>query len=184
MVIEFTHPLDSHLDHEHDEPKPDVGTFTILPDGDELEIGEMAAPHLGGKVTPYEEVWHELDAGLDALKGRSGVSPSWILESVDARVKSYYGRAGKFFLGLRQTVLPGADDGRLTFSALRQELDTTSGRWSTKYSMGKVDGMFRMDNVDGDDSLGQSWSVGDKIRIGRSNEPCVVKAIVKDAEKA
>lgn len=37
---------------------PDIGTCHTLPNGDEMETGEMVNP-TSGKVEPYEEVWRE-----------------------------------------------------------------------------------------------------------------------------
>lgn len=186
--MKFTHPLDSHYAVDQDEEEPDVGEFTKLPNGDDLETGVMAAPHLGGKIMPYEEVWRELDprldlAGSDGGDGSSSSSRkpgSWILESIDQPTasddsvftKSYYAKAGTFFLALRQ--VKDASASSLSFSAIRQEWEPDTLSWTTKYKIGNVDGMFDLaKEADGD----RVWAVGDKVTVGFERELCIVRAI-------
>lgn len=174
MKIEFTHPLDSHHpNNESDDVSaaPDLGEFTKLPNGDDLETGEMAAPHLGGKVMPYEEVWRQLDPSIhgddtnsESADGSSEVT-AWILESVDEEdpakntaeltTKSFYARIGRFYLAIRQMRAAssdpnqekssGGETGTTSFAALWQELDAQSMTWETKHAIGDVARMPRMD---------------------------------------
>ena len=72
----FTHELDSHDSFE----AVDCGTFTTLPNGDDLEKGSMPRPDLPGHPeSKYEEVWR----GLKFPEGPDGRTKgiSWILES-------------------------------------------------------------------------------------------------------
>ncbi|GJE85213.1 hypothetical protein PsYK624_012910 [Phanerochaete sordida] len=55
----FNHLLDSRVP-EGAQPPPDVGTWHVLANGDELETGEMLNPATGA-TEPYEEVWREED---------------------------------------------------------------------------------------------------------------------------
>ncbi|KEF51601.1 uncharacterized protein A1O9_12236 [Exophiala aquamarina CBS 119918] len=182
LKVKFTHPLDSHYVAGQEEEEPDVGEFTKLPNGDDLETGIMGAPHLGGKIMPYEEVWRELDPQLDlsGVSGRSKTS-SWILESVDQPstkgdptvTKSYYAKAGNFFLALRQVTI--ARPSSISVSAIRMEWDTEKLSWNTKYKIGNVDGMFDLSQeaADGDGF----WKVGDEVKVGLAKEICTVRSI-------
>lgn len=200
--MKFTHEIDSHHtspttteeEGEDEEEVADEGEFTKLPNGDDLEVGEMPAPHRGGKVSPYREVWRELKVGFndddDASKGKE---TCWVLESLNATQKrTFYCRVGKFFLALRRTEKD--DDGKkveVEFSAIRQEevrTGTGGKEWTTKYSIGKeVDDMFNMstesefvlENVNGD---GLAWNVDGQVAVksrkdGAIREVCVVRAV-------
>jgi len=182
VKVKFTHPLDSHYVAGQDEEEPDVGEFTKLPNGDDLETGVMAAPHLGGQTMPYEEIWRELDPRLD-LFGVSGGSraSSWILESVEqpktgevaTLTKSYYAKAGKFFLALRQVTI--ANPSSISVSAIRQEWDADKRAWDTKYKIGNVEGMLDLSQGAADSQA--DWKVGDEITIAISKEVCTVRSI-------
>ncbi|KAF7797797.1 hypothetical protein EIP86_009002 [Pleurotus ostreatoroseus] len=57
----WTRVVDSHWANGHDgdgEEEADIGRCEPLPNGDELETGEMRNPDTG-RVEPYEEVWRE-----------------------------------------------------------------------------------------------------------------------------
>lgn len=180
--MKFTHPLDSHYVVGQGEEEPDVGEFTKLPNGDDLETGVMAASHLGGKIIPYEEIWRELDPYYDLVGvGGGGRTSSWILESVDQSntgegstlTKSFYAKAGKFFLALRQVTI--SIPSSISVSAIRQEWDAGKRAWNTKYKIGNVEGMFDLNQeaAGGD----RDWKVGDEITVGLSNEFCTVRSI-------
>ncbi|RFU25054.1 hypothetical protein B7463_g11285, partial [Scytalidium lignicola] len=180
MRVKFTHLIDSHDIDGSGECGDDVGEFTKLPNGDDLEIGEMPAPHLGEQVRPYKEVWREL------MTDRKVQGEYWIIESIDGSDtqiedktttlrRTFYARAGGFFLALRQTKERVSKEGsdnffyNVGFSAIRQDLDVETNCWSSKYSIGKVDGMWDM--LSGQEIMIQdvetmsSWEVGDKIVI-------------------
>lgn len=198
MKVKFTHSIDSHhLDKESDDAgvPPDVGDFTKLPNGDDLETGEMPAPHLGGKVMPYEEIWREFDPNAveDNTRASHGDSnlnlTAWILESIDQQEateqksrasssKSFYARIGKYFVALRQMTS--------SFSAIRQDFDLTKGSWKTKHTIGNVAGMPTMETEDlGNDSNASTWKAGDRVTIGSSSqnadteEVCIVRAVIQ-----
>ena len=56
----WTHEVDSRAAVEGAPPAPDVGHCQRLPNGDELETGEMINPTTG-KLCAYEEVWRDED---------------------------------------------------------------------------------------------------------------------------
>lgn len=182
VKVKFTHPLDSHYVAGEEEGEPDIGEFTKLPNGDDLETGVMAAPHMGGKVMPYEEIWRELDPGVGSTGCDSDHKDfSWILESVDqpggaetsSLSKSYYAKGGKFFLALRQVNI--ASPPSVSVSAIRQDWDSGKSAWITKYRIGDVDGMFSISSgVDGEGS----WIVGDEVKVGPGGERCIVRSLV------
>jgi len=70
----------------------DSGHFSILPNGDELETGEMLNPATG-RVMAYEEIWRKLpllDTAVDAI----------CLESVGGDGKAFIGQIGQRFQGI------------------------------------------------------------------------------------
>ncbi|KAL4772569.1 hypothetical protein BDW60DRAFT_222475 [Aspergillus nidulans var. acristatus] len=70
----FTHELDSRSAFG----VADCGTFSALPNGDDLEVGVMPRPDLpGAPVSKYEEVWRELP--FLRMEGHENVS--FVLES-------------------------------------------------------------------------------------------------------
>lgn len=113
------------------QPPEDVGDFVKLPNGDDFETGEMPAPHLGGKIAPYEEIWRQLSPTLlptnnqdhdhrtgDQCPSCEVGTVAWILESVDvedgkapaaeddgkssAKSKTFFARIGRFYLAIRR----------------------------------------------------------------------------------
>lgn len=204
--VKFTHEIDSHDTTTNDnteskeageEEVADEGTFTKLPNGDDLEIGEMPAPHLGGKVAAYREVWRELNAFDNDIKNEDD-RVCWMLESVEApeekqerkeKKRTFYCRVGRFFLALRRAETRVSDVDpkavEVEFSGIRQEFE---GReWVTKYSVGtEADDMLHMstskfvlENVKGEDS---AWKVDDQVVIINKKdctvrEACVVRAV-------
>lgn len=180
--MKFTHPLDSHYVAGEEEGEPDIGEFTKLPNGDDLEEGVMAAPHLDGKIMPYQEIWRELDPGVVSTDGDGGDGKacSWILESIDqpstveatTTSKSYYAKGGKYFLALRQVQTTSPPS--ISVSAIRQDWDSEKLAWSTKYTIGNVDGMVNLSSeaiVDG------GWKVGDEVKVGSGGERCIVRSL-------
>ncbi|KAI1913968.1 hypothetical protein LOZ39_002257 [Ophidiomyces ophidiicola] len=71
-IVDFTHAIDSLNQFD----TADRGTFTKLPNGDDLEIGRMPRQDLpGAPIEDYEEVWRDIQLS-------TGVS--WILESEES----------------------------------------------------------------------------------------------------
>ncbi|KNG87894.1 hypothetical protein ANOM_003420 [Aspergillus nomiae NRRL 13137] len=131
--VQFTHEIDSHNSFDD----VDCGTFTTLPNGDDLETGSMARPDVpGAPVTEYEEVWRELTF-KEGPEG-SGQGASWVLESKhDIKVgegeevevsRTFFGED----LGL---IFGGATEAGKGVSARREEWDASTG-WSAKYVLG------------------------------------------------
>lgn len=154
----FTHELDSHGEFS----SSDLGTFSRLPNGDDLETGSMPRPNLpGNPVTEYEEVWRE----LSPLKGPEFLSDhdkqlAWILESVEEQegnevgenhlVKTFLGKIGGTYVALQQGQahrLETGHDGKSKVTksggsvvARREEWSEGesggSGKWIVKYVAG------------------------------------------------
>lgn len=119
VTVEFTHEIDSR-----GYTAPDLGIFTKLPNGDDLEVGEMPRPEKDNMVTPYEEIWHEFPAPPKD-------SVSWIVRNDSPETGStFLGRLEDAFLAFRKT-----EDG--TFTAVREERDAETGEWSVRYRIGK-----------------------------------------------
>lgn len=108
--------------------EPDEGTFTILPNGDDLETGRMPCPERGMEVTEYEEVWREI-APLE------GAKRGWILESVDGGRKVMLGMIGGGYLALGD-----GKDGK-GFGARREEWVVGKKEWVAKYAVGEMEGL-------------------------------------------
>lgn len=168
--MKFTYSINSQDDaasgvqseNDTDDLLGDVGQFSKLPNGDDFETGEMAAPHLGGEVTPYEEVWRQLHPSMDAIDPFCSNSKAWILESIDHESsgshngnegskpaqKTFLARIGPFFIAIqRQRVTDNSSDKPVTtfiYGAIRQEYDATSGIWVTKYSVGDDSDLWTM----------------------------------------
>lgn len=116
--MQFTHEIDSR-----GHTAPDLGIFTKLPNGDDLETGEMLCPEKGDAVTPYEEIWHEFP---EPPKG----SISWIIRNDSHETGiTFLGRVENAYLAFRKT-----GDG--AFTALREARDDKTGEWKIKYLIG------------------------------------------------
>ena len=184
MKVEFTHPIDSHCANPSDEEhagEADVGDFSKLPNGDDLETGEMAAPHLGGRIMPYEEVWRELkgSAANEPADPLSGGAEGWVLEAADEEVvKSFYARVGGFFLAVRRKTMGGSDRSgqRYEYSAVREEFDETTGKWNAKYAVGEVEGLLTMSQTAKESEGPTRWNVGETVNIGARHR-CIVRAV-------
>lgn len=202
--VKFTHEIDSHhttaaaadeMRGEQGEEVADEGIFTKLPNGDDLEIGEMPAPHLGGKVAAYREVWRELNAFDNPSEDDRTDGLCWMLESLDAqeqnqkkKKRTFYCRVGRFFLALRRIEYENSDKKgvkEVEFSGIRQEYKDKM--WVTEYSVGsEVDDMFHMstsefvlENITTENS---AWKVDDQVVVknkedGAVREVCVVRAV-------
>ncbi|KAJ5893361.1 hypothetical protein N7495_005052 [Penicillium taxi] len=130
LRVAFTHELDSHNAFE----SVDCGTFVTLPNGDDLETGEMPRHDLpGAPVAEYEEVWRELPFRESPEGTKKGIS--WVLESDDGDLSEIEGEVTvrKIFLG------------RIwgTFLALQQDLThvrqrSPSGEWLVTKTGGVV----------------------------------------------
>ena len=119
MTVEFTHEIDSR-----GYTAPDLGIFTKLPNGDDLEVGEMPRPEKDNVVTPYEEIWHEFPAPPKD-------SVSWIIRNDSSETgTTFLGRLENAFLAFRKT-----KDG--SFTAIREERNDETGEWRARYRIGK-----------------------------------------------
>jgi hypothetical protein len=150
--VSFTHELDSHNAFS----TTDCGTFTALPNGDDLETGSMPRPDIpGNPVAAYEEVWQDLEPN-EGPEG-PGKGLSWILESEDenvisgvdggSAVRTFMARIWGSCLVLRQTqswrhdTASGNAGGKGMVkeggevSARREEWNPSTG-WTVKYVLG------------------------------------------------
>ncbi|PYH44737.1 uncharacterized protein BP01DRAFT_297853 [Aspergillus saccharolyticus JOP 1030-1] len=172
--VQFTHELDSRNSFDD----VDCGTFSTLPNGDDLEKGSMPRADLPGKpVCEYEEVWRELEFRRGPEGAGRGVS--WVLESQigpdlqdgeEGEVtRTFLGRVWGTYLALRQVQKhvqsPESNaiivkDGEKV-SALREEWDP-SKRWCTKYSLGpKASKLPSMKDI----FEPQNWKTGQTVTI-------------------
>lgn len=176
----FTHAIDSHNAFE----AVDCGTFTQLPNGDDLETGSMPRWDLPGKpVREYEEVWREL-----AFREGPGRGVSWVLEArgdvqgvsgqdASTVTRMFIARIWGTYVALRQEQMHSGGDSEAEIkdggevSARREEWDSTSG-WKTKYVLGpdadKLPSMTTIGTGDGD------WSIGSEVLL--SDQPYIVRA--------
>jgi hypothetical protein len=172
--VKFTHPFDSHHAVGSAEPAPDVGDFTKLPNGDDLETGEMPNYDGDGRNMPYEEVWRELDWSQPGAK-----SVSWILESIDPddgvqKNKTFYAKLGRYFLAVRKIV-----DGReADYAALRIDFDKDNMEWKVRYEIGEVGDIGKKFASEIDATKQHQWRIGEEVVI--FGERCFVKAISVD----
>ncbi|OJJ30007.1 hypothetical protein ASPWEDRAFT_122188 [Aspergillus wentii DTO 134E9] len=150
--VRFTHDLDSHNCFS----TADCGTFTTLPNGDDLETGSMPRPDLPDTpMTEYEEVWREL-VFREGPEG-PGKGLCWVLESEGEKevlgtntvgeTKIFMARIWGTFLAFRQRLfhalqaeLAGENGVRLKegkeVSVRREEWDPKEG-WQVKYAIGE-----------------------------------------------
>lgn len=207
--VKFTYSINSQDDaaggvqpgNDTDDLAGDIGQFSKLPNGDDFETGEMAAPHLGGEITPYEEVWRQLHPSMDASDPCCSGSKAWILESIDHKStgshignegskpaqKTFLARVGPFFVAIRRREVTdnssGKPDTTFMYGAIRQEYDVTSGLWITKYSAGDYSNLrmmssqsaFRTKRLE----TGTLPQVNDVLELGETDvmEPYVIRAI-------
>ena len=150
MKVLFTRELDSF----NEIGIVDVGNFSPLPNGDDLECGEMPRTDLpGSPMTGFEEVWRELAFREGPEGAKKGLS--WILESDDRNLdfgegnevtitKMFMGRIWGTYLAFRQVQTHTREKGvsgewtvkraGAEVSARREEW--SSGSWEEKYLVG------------------------------------------------
>ncbi|TVY13543.1 hypothetical protein LARI1_G009261, partial [Lachnellula arida] len=141
-TVRFSHHIDSRGFYGIDQ-----GDFSQLPNGDDLEVGTMPAPHLDGKVAPYEEVWREYAAPAPG-------TTSWILRSSDK--KTFVGKIGGYYIALGEREVGG-------FAALREEMDVNTKSWSAKYKVGPFE---TLPSLEANQRLFENkggWKLGDVI---------------------
>jgi hypothetical protein len=128
---------------------PDEGSFSKLPNGDDLETGSMPCSEKDGQVTDYEEVWRDMPVPVGGKK-------AWILKSVPDG-KTWLGRIGGVFLAL--------SDGEEEFGARREEWDEVERKWRVKYEVGRLDSVPSF--VGGGLELGgeEFWMAGEKVEL-------------------
>ena len=132
--------------------EPDIGDFTTLPNGDELETGKMPCPERGMEITEYEEVWREIPP-------LSGSKRAWILESVGEGRKVFLGRIGGGYMAL-------GDGKGEAFGARREEWNEGGKRWEVKYEIGEVDGVPSIANLGNEGFEGEElWKLGDTVTV-------------------
>lgn len=146
LKCRWTKAIDSLGEYGFDE-----GIFTTLPNGDDLETGEMPSPDHGGALTKYEEVWR---AGPLASAKAGGT----ILQSTCDGGKTFLGRVGGYYLALRER------EGK-PFAATKAEWSTEKGSWEEKYTSGDVEGLPSADSFEAAEA---SAKVGDVITIGEA----------------
>lgn len=162
-----------------------MGEFSELPNGDDLEVGEMAASHMGGRVMPYEEVWRELSPSADEIPPDQlfGTAKGWIVESkddTDDRM-TVYARINGFFLGVQRRIKRWelSNAGSYEYVALREDYDATDSKWTRRYSVGDVKGMVSMAEMarSPTEPRRAKRKMGDLIEIGQGRQ-FVVRAVV------
>jgi hypothetical protein len=122
----------------------------------------MAAPHMGGRVMPYEEIWRELEDDLS--------SEAWILEGTDEIRKTFYGRVGRYFLAMERHLR--SSTGVYEYSAIRE--DFRDSRWQRRYTVGDTSAILAVEAISGI----EKWHVGKEIDIG-NGERCIVRALAQ-----
>lgn len=185
VKISFTRELDSL----NEIGMVDVAKFSPLPNGDDLETGEMPHPELpGAPMTAFEEVWRNLPFREGPEGAKTGIS--WILESDDEGFatneqegektvnKVFFGRIWGTYLAFHQIQTHSQQkDSDGTWSVKKSGADVstrmeqwTAAGWEEKYVLGPVgDNVLSMKT--GFDGEGKgSWRVpGEKVVIdGRS----------------
>lgn len=146
VKCQWTHLIDSRGYSD-----PDVGSFTSLPNGDDLETGSMPCPEKGNAMTEYEEVWRDLP-----IPSSEGFS--WIMQSVDRKGTTFVGRVAGYFLAFEQSY-----DG--SFSAKRQDLDAQSNVWNVTYSIGNGRMPLIEECTEASTQFGSQWTIGDIVPI-------------------
>ncbi|PWY75021.1 hypothetical protein BO70DRAFT_364110 [Aspergillus heteromorphus CBS 117.55] len=183
--VQFTHELDSQNSFD----AVDCGTFSTLPNGDDLEQGSMPRADLPGcPVAEYEEVWRELEfrAGPDG----PGKGTSWVIESQNEIPlsegdelevnRTFLGKVWGTYLALRQVQIHVRQEGSSKVvegkgvSARREEWDAVTG-WQVKYCLGAGDELPSMNHGINDSTwkLGQTVLVAGKKYIVRGLERTV-----------
>ena len=166
----------------------DVGNFSPLPDGTDLESGEMPRADLpGAPMTAFEEVWRELPFREGPEGAEKGIS--WILESDDAPLapgeqeaqmtvtKVFLGRIWGTYLAFQQTQThSNQKDEHGVWSVKRSGAEVSARReewssgWVEKYLVGPDAGAVPSMKSGFDNEGKGAWRVpGEKVMIqGRS----------------
>lgn len=167
----------------------DIARFSPLPNGDDLEEGEMPHPDLpGSPMTAFEEVWRNLPFREGPEGSKTGIS--WILESDDEGLtkteqeaevsvtKLFFGRIWGTYLAFQQVQTHSRQkdaNGVLTLkrtgsevSARREEWNGAG--WEEKYIVGPVASSVPSMKSGFEGEGKGSWRVpGEKVLIdGRS----------------
>ncbi|PYH95477.1 hypothetical protein BO71DRAFT_323054 [Aspergillus ellipticus CBS 707.79] len=171
--VQFTHELDSQNSFD----AVDCGTFSSLPNGDDLEQGSMPRADLPGcPVAQYEEVWRELGF-RDGPEG-AGKGTSWVIESKNGNElnegdeievkRTFIGKIWGTYLALQQVQIHVREKGSATtrvkegkgVNARREEWDAATG-WHVKYCLGAEDALPSMNlGIDG-----SSWKLGETVMV-------------------
>ncbi|KAH6987152.1 hypothetical protein EDB80DRAFT_731432 [Ilyonectria destructans] len=128
---------------------PDEASFTKLPNGDELEVGETKCPHKNDAMTAYEEVWRDVTAH------EKPEEPSWILRSSEGN--TFIGRVGIIY----QANSLDANG----FSARREDFVKDAGEWDISFAAGNAVSIPRVADVLKELSLKPKWSIGEKVTV-------------------
>ncbi|KAJ5408424.1 hypothetical protein N7509_002307 [Penicillium cosmopolitanum] len=185
LKISFTRELDSL----NEIGMVDVARFSPLPNGDDLEQGEMPHPDLpGAPMTAFEEVWRNLPFKEGPDGAKTGIS--WILESDDEHLtnseqegevtvnKLFFGRIWGTYLGFHQIQTHSqqkSSDGGLSLKRTGSDVtarreEWTGAGWEEKYLVGPAaDAVPSMKSGFEGEGKG-SWRVpGEKVIVdGRS----------------
>ncbi|KAJ6131348.1 hypothetical protein N7523_001808 [Penicillium sp. IBT 18751x] len=147
VKVSFTRELDSL----NEIGLVDVAKFSPLPNGDELESGEMPHPDLpGAPMTAFEEVWRELPFREGPEGAKKGIS--WILESEHGEVaegaevsftKTFLGRIWGTYLAFQQTQTHKKEKDETGTWVVKRSGEEVSARreewrgaWEDKYVVG------------------------------------------------
>ncbi|KAJ5085358.1 hypothetical protein N7532_010129 [Penicillium argentinense] len=182
LKINFTRELDSL----NEIGMVDSASFSALPNGDDLETGEMPHPELpGAPMTAFEEVWHNLPFREGPEGAKQGIS--WILESDDedfrqseeegevTLTKMFIGRVWGTYQAFQQVQVHSRrkdQDGNWVFkrtgaevSARREEFSPGAG-WVDKYVVGPEGASVPSMKTEFDGEGQGSWKVpGEKVVI-------------------
>jgi hypothetical protein len=178
--VRFTRELDSL----NEIGMVDPANFSPLPNGDDLETGEMPRTDLpGAPMTAFEEVWRELPFREGPEGAKKGLS--WILESDDKNInvsengeevtvaKIFFGRIWGTYLAFQQVQTHSQQkdaEGNLSLKRTGAEVSARREEWSSgweeKYVVGP-DGATLPSMKNGFEGEGQgSWRVpGEKVVI-------------------
>lgn len=189
VKVRFTRELDSL----NEIGMVDPANFSPLPNGDDLETGEMPRTDLpGAPMTAFEEVWRELPFREGPEGAEKGIS--WILESDDSNIslsekegevtvtKMFFGRIWGTYLAFQQVQAHSQErdsDGKLTLKRTGAEVSARREEWNSgweeKYIVGPDGGALPSMKA-GFEGEGQgSWRVpGEKVLI--QGKPFIVRA--------
>jgi len=159
-----------------------VGNFSKLPNGDDLESGEMPHPELlGAPMTAFEEVWRELPFREGPESAKKGMS--WILESDDGDLsevegevtvtKTFMGRIWGTYLAFQQTQThsrqkdeAGAWVVKRNGAEVSARREEWSDKWEEKYVVGPGGSAVPSMQTGFDGEGKGSWRVpGEKVVI-------------------